>query len=46
MIELVTLPAIRALIVPPFWAMGSILSVMGFSEGSATVGGRPPQKTP
>ena len=38
-IELVMLPAIRAFIVPPFWAMGSMLLVMGLIWGLATVGG-------
>ena len=38
--ELVTLPAIRAFSVPPFWAMGSRLLVSGLVWGLATVGGR------
>ncbi len=46
MTELVMLPAIRALIVPPFWAIGSSSPVTGCSWGLATVGGGSPKKTP
>ena len=32
-IELITLPAMRTCIVPPFWAMGSMRPVTGFAAG-------------
>src|SRR5262249_22823396 len=44
--ELVTLPAIRTFMVPPFWANGSVCWVRTFVWGLAMVGGRLPQKTP
>ena len=45
-IELITLPAIRTCIVPPFWAMGSIRPLTGLTWGLATVGGGSPKKAP
>ena len=44
--ELVTFPAIRAFMVPPFCAKGSGRSVSGLTWGLTTVGGGSPKKTP
>src|SRR4051812_37324232 len=45
-IELITLPAMRPCIVPPFWAMGWILPVAGLGVGLATDGGGWPLNAP